>query len=171
VIVDRLSASSAAPHPVETVDAGRTAAAAAARAAPAPPADEVGNDVAARLARAGASAPEIGRAPGLVRHEARKVSPQEKFEAFVLRSFVEEMLPSDENGFFGTGMAGNVWRSMLAEQIGDELAASGGVGIAAMLEKREARPTLDLPAGPDAASLMSSFGAGPAAALADDPET
>lgn len=71
-----------------------------------------------------------------VRHESRKVAPLEKFEGFVLRSFVEEMLPSESSGYFGTGTAGSIWRSMLAEQIGNELAESGGIGIAKLLASR-----------------------------------
>ena len=69
----------------------------------------------------------------LVAHEARKVPPLEQFEGFVLRSFVEEMLPSKASTYFGTGTAGAIWRSMLAEHIGDELARGGGIGIAAAI--------------------------------------
>ncbi|MBB3935550.1 rod-binding protein [Aureimonas phyllosphaerae] len=64
-----------------------------------------------------------------------ELKPLQKFEAFVLRNFVESMLPSKNTAFFGTGTAGNIWRSMLAERIGDEMAKAGGVGIAEMLEK------------------------------------
>jgi hypothetical protein len=57
-----------------------------------------------------------------------------KFEAFVLQTFVESMLPRNDQ-IFGKGTAGNVWRSMLAEQLGTQLAKSGGVGIARVLAK------------------------------------
>lgn len=70
----------------------------------------------------------------IVAHEAQAVSPLEKFEAFVLRSFVESMLPDADSSYFGTGTAGEVWRSMLAEQIGNEIAAGGGIGIADTLK-------------------------------------
>ncbi|MBO0903594.1 rod-binding protein [Jiella sonneratiae] len=73
----------------------------------------------------------------LVKHEARKVGPLEQFEGFVLRSFIQSMLPSEDSGFFGEGTAGSVWRSMLAEQIGDEIAKGGGIGIAAEIAKRD----------------------------------
>lgn len=169
MIVDRLSAKPAAPPAVETVHAGRAATAASAPSAAGRDVEAGADSFSARLSSV--AAPEIGRAPGLVRHEARKVSPEEKFEGFVLRTFVEEMLPSEEGGFFGTGMAGNVWRSMLAEQIGDELAASGGVGIAEMLAKRDAKGLGDLPSGPDPASLASALGTGPAGALSNEPES
>jgi hypothetical protein len=62
-----------------------------------------------------------------------------KFEAFVLQMFVETMLPKDAEDVFGKGTAGNVWRSMLAEQIGNEMAKGNGVGIAKQLAK--SRPT------------------------------
>ncbi|MET0721199.1 MAG: rod-binding protein [Tardiphaga sp.] len=61
-----------------------------------------------------------------------------KFESFVLQMFVETMLPKDVEGVFGKGTAGNVWRSMLAEQIGNEMAKGDGVGIAKMLAKSRA---------------------------------
>jgi flagellar protein FlgJ len=56
-----------------------------------------------------------------------------KFEAFVLQVFVETMLPEKANDLFGKGTAGNVWRSMLAEQLGNQLAAGKGIGIAKQL--------------------------------------
>ncbi|WP_185983573.1 rod-binding protein [Aureimonas mangrovi] len=69
----------------------------------------------------------------------RAKDPLQEFEGFVLRSFVEEMLPKENTEFFGAGMAGDVWRSMMAEKIGEEIAAAGGIGIADMLAQS---PTL-----------------------------
>jgi hypothetical protein len=69
-----------------------------------------------------------------------------KFEGFVLQVLVETMLPSGSTAF-GKGTAGTVWRSMMAEQLGNQLAASGGIGIAGLLatshpaEGGEAAPT------------------------------
>jgi hypothetical protein len=56
-----------------------------------------------------------------------------KFEAFVLQTFIESMLPRGSAVNFGKGVAGDVWRSMLAEQLGSAVAKSGGVGIAKFL--------------------------------------
>jgi len=56
-----------------------------------------------------------------------------KFEAFVLQTFIEAMLPRGSAVNFGKGVAGDVWRSMLAEQLGSAVAKSGGVGIARFL--------------------------------------
>ena len=69
------------------------------------------------------------------------MSPTRQFESFVLRSFVESMLPQENSEYFGTGTAGKIWKSMLAERIGDEMAKDGGIGIADMLEKRGAKAT------------------------------
>jgi peptidoglycan hydrolase FlgJ len=66
-----------------------------------------------------------------------------KFEAFVLQTFVESMLPQNASEVFGKGTAGMIWRSMLAEQIGNEMAKGEGIGIARQLAKARypANPT------------------------------
>ena len=58
-----------------------------------------------------------------------------QLEAFVLQSFIQTMLPSSgsSQAFFGKGTAGEVWKSMLAEKLGAELARSGQVGLAKRL--------------------------------------
>lgn len=53
-----------------------------------------------------------------------------KFEAMVLHQFVQHMLPSDTSVIFGEGMSGDVWKGMMAQQIGDAIAKGGGIGIA-----------------------------------------
>ncbi|MBZ6079334.1 rod-binding protein [Microvirga puerhi] len=60
-------------------------------------------------------------------------SAYQQFEAFVLQSFIESMLPKDASATFGKGTAGSVWRSMMAEQIGSQIAKAGGIGIASRL--------------------------------------
>jgi len=74
-------------------------------------------------------------ADGGLRSTLSPMTPHQQFEAFVLRSFVETMLPKDAEAVFGSGTAGDVWKGMLAEKIGDELARSGGIGIAEQLAK------------------------------------
>jgi flagellar protein FlgJ len=70
---------------------------------------------------------------------AKAVNPKEKayqqFEASILRSFVEEMLPKATENVYGEGTAGNVWRSMQADFMSQELAKSGGIGIASTLAR------------------------------------
>ena len=63
----------------------------------------------------------------------------QKFEATVLRSFVEEMLPKSTDTLYGAGTAGNVWRSMQADFMSQELAERGGIGIATSLARRDAQ--------------------------------
>jgi Rod binding domain-containing protein len=61
-----------------------------------------------------------------------------QFEAFFLQTFVESMLPKDANALFGSGMAGNIWKSMLAQHLADELAQSAAFGIAKKLAENRA---------------------------------
>ena len=65
--------------------------------------------------------------PGTMRSDAAKA--YRGFEGMVLATFVEAAFP-ESVAAFGAGTAGSVWRSMLAEQIGAEMAAAGGIGIA-----------------------------------------
>lgn len=60
----------------------------------------------------------------------RKADPLVKFEAMVLQSFVEAMLPEDAGSVYGTGMSGDMWKSMMAEQVAGVIAERGGIGIA-----------------------------------------
>ncbi len=73
---------------------------------------------------------------------AGAVNPREtayqQFEASVLRNFVEEMLPKATENIYGEGTAGNVWRSMQADFMSQEMAKSGGIGIASVLAKLDA---------------------------------
>ncbi|MEW6256083.1 MAG: rod-binding protein [Pseudomonadota bacterium] len=54
----------------------------------------------------------------------------QQFEAMVLSSFVQNMMPTKAPTVFGTGTAGDVWKSMLSEKIANEVAKAGGIGIA-----------------------------------------
>jgi hypothetical protein len=62
-----------------------------------------------------------------------KTDAPEQFEAFVLQSFIQEMLPKNAEGVFGGGIAGDIWKSMLAEKLGFEVAQRGDLGIATMV--------------------------------------
>lgn len=70
----------------------------------------------------------------------RRLDAYGQFEAFVLQSFVQSMLPKNATNVFGKGTAGEFWRSMLAEKMGDELARSGQVGIAQRLAAGPSHP-------------------------------
>jgi peptidoglycan hydrolase FlgJ len=90
-----------------------------------------------------------------------ELKPAQQFEAFVLQSFVEPMLPKDDSSYFGEGTAGSIWKSMLAERIGAEMAVAGGIGIAAMVEKRNASAEA-LAEGTDAAAKSDAMAKGAA---------
>lgn len=72
---------------------------------------------------------------GAIKAANPKAKAYEQFEASILRNFVEGMLPKSTENVYGEGTAGNVWRSMQADFMSQELAKSGGIGIAATLAK------------------------------------
>jgi peptidoglycan hydrolase FlgJ len=64
---------------------------------------------------------------------ARTTQPMDahqKFEAMVLQSFLQSMMPAEGEATFGGGLAGDMWKGMLAEQIAGVMAKRGGIGIA-----------------------------------------
>ena len=63
-------------------------------------------------------------------NKPNQTDAHKKFEAMVLHQFVQHMLPSDTSVIFGEGMSGDVWKGMMAQQIGDAIAKGGGIGIA-----------------------------------------
>jgi hypothetical protein len=75
------------------------------------------------------SAPHVVRAtPASGTDKASEVHVQ--FEALLLQNMVEAMMPEDSEALMGTGLAGKMWKSMLAEKIAAEIARTGTVGIA-----------------------------------------
>ena len=75
-----------------------------------------------------------------------------QFEAMALANMLEAAMPGD-NTFFGKGVAGDTWKSMLVDQIASEMAKHGGVGIAEQLSRSEA--------GRSAAHLAAADGPAP----------
>ena len=68
---------------------------------------------------------------------AAPASPYRKFEAVLLQTFVQEILPKDD-GLFGDAASSDISRSMMAEQLANQLAKSDRIGIARMIEKAHA---------------------------------
>ncbi|KQY26250.1 rod-binding protein [Rhizobium sp. Root482] len=65
------------------------------------------------------------------RAEAKQIpETYRKFEAMVLQNFVKSMLPTESEEVYGKGTSGDIWKSMMAEQIGNVMAKGNGVGIA-----------------------------------------
>nr|WP_255696089.1 rod-binding protein [Shinella sp. NM-101] len=56
-----------------------------------------------------------------------------KFESMVLQNFVKSMMPAESEEVYGKGTAGEIWRGMMADQLGEALAKGGGIGIAESL--------------------------------------
>ncbi|MEO1281589.1 MAG: hypothetical protein AAFV69_07645 [Pseudomonadota bacterium] len=76
---------------------------------------------------------QIRRAEG----EGQLDATGRKLEAFFLKTIVETMLPKGEQSFVGGGVAGGIWRSMLAEQIANEM--SGSLNLNLLGEQRDAQ--------------------------------
>lgn len=55
---------------------------------------------------------------------------EQKFEAYILQNFLEAMLPKNNDAVYGAGLAGDMWKSMLAEEISSTVAANGRLGLA-----------------------------------------
>lgn len=79
---------------------------------------------------------DVRLADGLLNADRlREGTPYEQFEALTLQKFVEAILPKQGEAWFGKGFAGDTWKSFLAQQVAAELARSGGIGIARMIER------------------------------------
>lgn len=96
-----------------------------------------------------------GALTGLKNDTARNAAadPYRKFEGQVIQQFVEAMLPK-AGTVFGKGNAGGIWRSMLSEQIGQQIAKTGGIGIARMLNAAHPTGTTAAPAATGVASKV-----------------
>jgi hypothetical protein len=81
--------------------------------------------------------------PSLARH---KIESQKSigldFEAAMLSSLIENMFTTQSDSAFGSGVAGSSFKSLFAQQIASQVVRSGGLGIAALVERhRELRET------------------------------
>lgn len=80
---------------------------------------------------------------GVSRAGAAKVDPADvpkvyrDYEAVFLQNFVKSMMPDDTEDVYGKGLAGDMWKSMSAEHIGQAIADSGGIGIAEQMYSQQ----------------------------------
>ncbi|MCI4678801.1 hypothetical protein K9U39_00770 [Rhodoblastus acidophilus] len=62
-----------------------------------------------------------------------KQTPAHKAEvglaSLLLKNMIDQMLPKDAGDVFGTGVAGDVWKSFLSEKIAEQIAKSGELKI------------------------------------------
>lgn len=78
------------------------------------------------------NAPALSRATGGAGPDAAAENFKH-FEAMVLQTFIQNMLPKDAEGVYGKGLAGDMWKSQLAEHLAGVVADDGGIGIAKSL--------------------------------------
>jgi len=64
-----------------------------------------------------------------VKAAAGKAKAATDFQAVILTTMVEQMLPAKADHVFGSGTAGSVWRSMLAEKIAAQMAQKDVLGL------------------------------------------
>ncbi|WP_420410654.1 rod-binding protein [Hoeflea sp.] len=89
----------------------------------------------------------------------------QRFEAMILQKFIGSMLPQDSEELYGKGTAGEIWKGMMAEQLGAVLAKGGGIGIAdrmladriGAVVKPEAAGTIESNVTNRAANLINEF--------------
>lgn len=113
------------------------------------------SEAAARLTRTAPSAETFANflsdaatepAPALpVASVASKKAPANSAEAYeglvamALANMIEASMPGDATAVFGSGTAGSEWKSMLAEQLGAQMAKAGGIDLAAQLARSAAQ--------------------------------
>ena len=84
-----------------------------------------------RLRALGSEAPgAVPMAASPHNRQPDQAAAYQKFDAMVLSQFVEAMLPKESENVYGGGLAGDMWKSMMAQQLGDSLAAQGALQIA-----------------------------------------
>lgn len=62
--------------------------------------------------------------------KAQQPEAFKRFEAMVLQTFIQNMMPKNTEAVYGGGMAGDMWKSLMAEQMAGVMAERGGIGIA-----------------------------------------
>lgn len=95
---------------------------------------------AVRAQSSGAANPMASRPAA---HISKLASPYVQFEAFVLQSFIQSMMPEKASEIYGEGTAGEVWKSMLAEKMAKQIAEHGGIGIAKMIAPKDGAAAAD----------------------------
>ncbi len=118
---------------------------------------ENGNGFAAAVNVLNASEGSSGLGDINNRVEQKKVPTYRKFEAMILQNFVKSMLPNDSENVFGKGTSGDIWKSMMAEQIGDVISKSGGIGIADQLAAGDARERVNASLDGNSRNLAASL--------------
>ena len=106
---------------------------------------EAGNGFASTVDILNKASTQAGTQAGLANASERTTTGKvpaayQKFEAMVLQNFVKNILPNSET-LYGKGTAGEMWKGMMAEQLGNTMAKNGGVGIATKMYHEQLEKT------------------------------
>ncbi|MGB8737886.1 MAG: flagellar biosynthesis protein FlgJ [Rhodomicrobium sp.] len=89
------------------------------------------------------AAPQLAAAAAGIDNQAavpgKRGNPYEQFEVAMLKSFFEMMLPQKADSVFGTGFAGEVWKSMFAQSLANATSHAKITRVARDLEERARR--------------------------------
>ena len=66
--------------------------------------------------------------------ESKQTTTDRKFEAMVLQNFIENIMPKDPE-LFGNKESADMCRTLMAEQIANQIARTGAIGIAKSLHR------------------------------------
>ena len=113
------------------------------------PFETVVKQVAAEQAKAAPGPDTVAGAEAFKAKNAEKARKQ--FEAFALQTFIGSMLPQENNKMFGTGSAGKLWQSVLAEKLADQITSTGRLKLLpdnATVATTTATATATAPGGP-----------------------
>ncbi len=135
--VAKLDATAGAGFTDSLAAVSETAPARAPAAAPMPIVPEQTATQAATASVAQPGAPTAVPKPSAAATD-KAAATYQQFEAMALANMLEAAMPSDGENFFGKGVAGSTWKSMMLDQIAAQLAKHGGVGIADELARAEA---------------------------------
>jgi peptidoglycan hydrolase FlgJ len=103
----------------------------------------------ARASKPAAAAPASGPlATPPTSPSAKAGKAQKSFETFALQTFIGSMLPKENNKMFGTGNAGKMWQSLLAEKLAEQIMASGRLKLLPQQQNGSAAVTAPAAAAP-----------------------
>ncbi len=78
--------------------------------------------------------------PSLSRERHVGAGAAEKFEAFILQGLFETLLPKQTRDGVREDFASGVWRALMAEQLGAQVASAGGIGLQRLFSSVGTRP-------------------------------
>jgi hypothetical protein len=111
---------------------------------------------AARTGRPGTVASTSGPlVPPPTSPTAKATKAQKSFESFALQTFIGSMLPKENSKMFGTGNAGKMWQSLLAEKLAEQITASGRLKL--LPEQRGAAAAVTEPGAIDGGAFATGL--------------